>query len=236
MFPPMPQEATTRKRGPHQLPAGRHGLSRDFVVQNQRDRLLSAVGEVAGVSTYATLTVEDIIAAAGVSRRTFYDHFRSKDDAFLASYDRYEQRMRDRVEEALADVDELAARISITIETVLDFFATEAGAAHVCVVEVLAAGPAAVERRGKTVRWLTGLLEEAAASLPKRGRPSPLIAEAVVGAIYEVVYARAATDELGALPDLGPDLVGALLLPYADAEQTAAAKKAAKARLRRRAA
>lgn len=232
----MPQEATSRKRGPHQLPAGRHGLSRDFVQQNQHDRLLTAVGEVAGVSTYATLTVEDIIAAAGVSRRTFYDHFRSKDDAFLASYDRYEQRLRTRVDEALEGVEDLAARISTTLETVLGFYATEAGAAHVCVVEVLAAGPAAVERRGKTVAWFTGLIEEAAESLPKRGRPGPLIAEAVVGAVYEVIYDRAAADRLSELPDLGPELIGALLLPYVGADKAAAAKRSAKARRRRKAA
>ena len=31
--------------------------------------------------------VEDIIAAAGVSRRTFYEHFKNKEHAFLAAYD-----------------------------------------------------------------------------------------------------------------------------------------------------
>jgi AcrR family transcriptional regulator len=230
----MPQQASPRKRGPHQLPAGRHGLSRDFVVQNQHDRLIAAVGEVAGVSTYATLTVEDIIAAAGVSRRTFYDHFRSKDDAFLAAYDEYAGRLAAIVEDELAEADGFVARVTTLLETVLDFYATEPGAAHVCVVEVLAAGPAAVERRSGTVEWFTELVEDAATSLPKRGRPGTLVAEMTVGSVYEVVYARAASDALDELPDLGPELIGTLLLPYVGADEAAAAKKAAKARRRRR--
>ncbi|MGH2847839.1 MAG: hypothetical protein ACRDL0_17755 [Thermoleophilaceae bacterium] len=58
-------------RGPHQLPPGRHGLSRKFVVENQRERILAAVADVISAASYAEMTVEDVIAGAGVSRRTF---------------------------------------------------------------------------------------------------------------------------------------------------------------------
>jgi AcrR family transcriptional regulator len=230
----MAREATSRKRGPHQLPAGRHGLPRDFVVRNQRERLLAAVGEVSGVSTYAAMTVEDIIAAAGVSRRTFYDHFRSKDDAFLASYDAYAARLRERVDARLESAEGFAARVAALLEAMLEYFATEPGAAHVCVVEALAAGPAAIQRRAKTLAWLVDLVEDAAGSLPKRGRPSRFVAETLLGGVYESIHARAIAGKLDELPEIGPDLIALVTLPYVGADRSAAARRSAKARLRRR--
>jgi AcrR family transcriptional regulator len=230
----MAREATSRKRGPHQLPAGRHGLPREFVVRNQRERLLNAVGEVSGVSTYAAMTVEDIIAAAGVSRRTFYDHFRSKDDAFLASYDAYASRLRERVEARLETAEGFTARVAALVEAVLEYYASEPGAAHVCVVEVLAAGPSAIQKRTQTLAWLADLVEEAASSLPKRGRPGRFVAETLLGGLYEAIHARAIAGRLDELPEIGPDLIAILTLPYIGAERSAAARRSAKARLRRR--
>ena len=33
------------------------------------------------------MTVEDVLSVAGVSRRTFYQHFKNKEEAFLGAYD-----------------------------------------------------------------------------------------------------------------------------------------------------
>src|SRR4051794_25512564 len=91
------EPAKRRMRDDHQLPPGRHGLPRSFVAKNQRDRILAAVGDVVSFSGYAGLNVEDVVHAAGVSRRTFYDHFASKEDAFLAAYDAVAGQLIERV-------------------------------------------------------------------------------------------------------------------------------------------
>src|SRR3984957_6944617 len=72
---------------PRQLPAGRHGLSRSFVVRDQRERILAAVADVVAEKGYSAMTVEDVVGRAGVSRRTFYDQFADKREAFFAAYD-----------------------------------------------------------------------------------------------------------------------------------------------------
>src|SRR5688572_25236353 len=87
MFLRVARRAGTGRREPHQLPPGRHGLPRAFVVQNQRERILAAVGDVVSVAGYRDMSVEDVIVTAGISRRTFYEHFKNKQDAFLAAYD-----------------------------------------------------------------------------------------------------------------------------------------------------
>lgn len=82
-----------RVRQAHQLPAGRHGIARETVVANQRVRLLAAVVDVYGDLGYQAMSVEAIIACAGVSRRTFYDMYRSREDVFLAAVDDAAERI-----------------------------------------------------------------------------------------------------------------------------------------------
>src|SRR6478752_2700016 len=68
------------------LPRGPHGLSREEVELSQRARLLQATTEAVAAQGYVKTTVADIIARAGVSRATFYQLFRDKEDCFLAAY------------------------------------------------------------------------------------------------------------------------------------------------------
>lgn len=70
------------------LPPGRHGLPRDFVLENQRARLLAGTARAVYDHGYAAATIEQITAAAAVSRRTFYEHFDGKDQAVAAMVDR----------------------------------------------------------------------------------------------------------------------------------------------------
>src|SRR3954451_6443763 len=76
------------------LPPGRHGLPRDFVVQNQRDRL--AAGIIAAVSEfgYHETTITQIAPAAGVSRRTFYSYFESKEECYFDAFGQIADHLR----------------------------------------------------------------------------------------------------------------------------------------------
>ena len=69
------------------LPPGRHGLPRDFVVHNQRERLIAGLAEAVAEKGYGGTTIADITRHAAVSRRTFYEHFDGKDECFVAAFD-----------------------------------------------------------------------------------------------------------------------------------------------------
>lgn len=49
--------------------------------------LRSALAELLQEQAFRDITVQQILARAGVSRATFYAHFRNKDDALLSSYE-----------------------------------------------------------------------------------------------------------------------------------------------------
>ena len=165
------------------------------------------------------MSVEDIVVASGVSRRTFYDNYRGKEDAFLAAYDEVSAQLLGQVQEAYNSADGLVDRARESLRALLDFIASEPTFADMCIVEVLAAGPQAIARRNTIMSALAALIDQAAeGDLPKSKRPAPIIAETLVGGIYEVIYSRVLAGRYTELPSLLPDLVFALLQPYVGTE------------------
>src|SRR5207249_11332900 len=56
---------------PRVLPRGPHGLAREVVQASQRARMLDAMAEAVAEKGYGAVSVADVIARAGVSRKTF---------------------------------------------------------------------------------------------------------------------------------------------------------------------
>jgi AcrR family transcriptional regulator len=213
---------------PHQLPSGRHGLPRSFVESNQRQRVLRAVVEVASGTGYGGFTVRDVIERAGVSRRTFYEHFENKEQAFLAAYELVVGRLAEDVQVSSVRGRSWCERISYGLATFLDRLAGDPAVAHLCVVEVLAAGPAALAERAAAMDAFRALLEPGHGEAPPGLQVPALAAETAVGGAYEVVYSLILQGRTAELPTLLPDLLQIVLLPFVGAE--AAAAEAAKAR------
>jgi AcrR family transcriptional regulator len=203
-----------RARQPHQLPPGRHGLSRGFIVSNQRERILDAVADVSSLAGYASMSVEDIIVTAGVSRRTFYDHFKDKEEAFLAAYDAVVAQLMAGVQAAFAANETFAGRVRDCLAEFLGFCSSEPRFADMCIVEVLGAGPRALERRNEVMQLFAVLVRAASDALDEGSRPPELTSETIIGGIYEVVYSRILQGRTDELLDLLPDLAYSLMLPY----------------------
>ncbi|WP_019819251.1 TetR/AcrR family transcriptional regulator [Saccharomonospora saliphila] len=199
------------------LPPGRHGLSRDYVTDHQRARVLGAVSEVVAEHGFPGLTVERVTTTARVSRKTFYQYFRNKEEAFLAAYDDVERRLTDRLGRVPDHAGDLVRRVETALATVLRFLAENPAEAHLAVVEVLAAGPEALRRRHESVRAVVALVDRDLCALAESHgarRPPSITAETVVGGVVEVLYSRIVRGETDGLPELLGDLVYCALLPY----------------------
>src|SRR5690348_7601622 len=68
------------------LPPGPAGAGRE-VAGNQRRRLLAAMVASIAERGYEETGVADLAEISGVSPRSFYQHFASKEDCFLAAVD-----------------------------------------------------------------------------------------------------------------------------------------------------
>jgi AcrR family transcriptional regulator len=175
------------------LRGGRHGLPRDVVRDNQRRRLVAGIVHAVGELGYERTTVESVIARAQVSRRTFYEYFRNKEEAFLAAYDHVMDGLMRRAVEACK-----AGGFGAGMLAFLEALAAEPDAARLCIVEVAAAGREAMARRDALLRAFTGLLTQ---EMDQR------VAELTVNGVYGVVHARVEAGRVDELPALVPVLV-----------------------------
>jgi AcrR family transcriptional regulator len=209
---------------PHRLPRGRHGLLRSFVAADQRERILAAVAQAAAELGYAEMSVEAIIARAGVSRRTFYEHFRNKEDAFLAAYDAVVRQQARHIRRAYLEEQTVRERLRAGIRAYLEFTASEPELARTCIVEVLAAGPRAIARRNEAMRMFAEIIEDNIHELIPGCRRAALAAETIVGGVHEVVFSRILANRIDELPDLADDLMAAILMLDEDAYQPQSAR------------
>lgn len=202
------------------LPSGRHGLSREYVLATQRARLVAAAIRVAGTDGYAAMTVSAVIARAGVSRKTFYELFADREACFLAALDDVLGQARAGAREASAEVGQPAVeevwaeRLRRMLGWGLAALAANPHAARVAFVEVLAAGPRAIERRDAALGELARLIEPGYKAAPARVKIPRLMPEAIAGALYEIARARVADGRVAQLPGLLPDLLYCALAPF----------------------
>lgn len=176
---------------------------------------------------YARTSVEDVIRAAGVSRRTFYELFPNKEQVFLEAYDQGARLLVASVRAAYEGESGFADRLTAGFRTFLELLEDSPAFARMCIVEVMAAGPKAVERRAAAMAEFAKVIEENAASeLGRHGTVPAMHAQTIVAGAYEAVYRMIATGETNRLSTLLPDLVESALLPYVGEEQAAAQRLA----------
>jgi AcrR family transcriptional regulator len=197
-------------------------LSRSFVADNQRGRIQLATIEVTAASGYARMSVEEIVRGAGVSRRTFYELYGNKEDAFLAAFDAAAGALLHTVQAASARETTFEGKVIAGFRAFLETLAATPGPARVCIVEALAAGPAAIERRMAVMAAFARLLDDNAPLVPGSEALPELTAETIVGGVYAAIFRRISAGRVEELRALLPDLIESALLPYVGRRAAAA--------------
>src|SRR6476661_5419008 len=203
------------------LPRGRHGLSPEFVAQNQRQRLVAGLTEALYEVGYQKTTVALIGERAAVSKSDFYKHFQSKDECFFAAYEAAVEQIRREVVDACAGHDEAewSPRMRDGIAALLAFLAADPALASLSLVEGLRAGRGVYDRYQAAVESFVPYLRDGAPPAPD-GSPVPAATdEAVVGGIASLLGRRVLADEAERLEELLPDVLEFALSPYIGASE-----------------
>lgn len=205
------------------LPPGRHGLPRDFVVHNQRERLIAGLAEAVAEKGYGGTTIADITRHAAVSRRTFYEHFEGKDECFVAAFDTVTEQLRERVAEAYDSEDEWPEATRAALEAMLSFLAAEPNLARLAMVEAMVAGPVVVERYDAAVQTFLPYLKAGRKGRSKAvlKRLSDSTEEALVGGMVSLVSRRIVAGQTEDLESLLPDLTEFVVAPYVGNDEAA---------------
>ena len=201
------------------LPAGRHGLPHEFVVQNQRERIITALVDTVAERGYKATRVSDITKAATVSRRTFYEHFSDKEDCFLAAHEMIANHILESMKAATEVFDDWPQQVRAALATMLRFLSAEPELARVYAFEPIAAGGKIAARHTASMQ---GLIEILKAGRPVHVGAHPLpevTEETLVGGIHSMIVREIIAGRTGELEKLLPDLVELTLTPYLGAAE-----------------
>jgi AcrR family transcriptional regulator len=212
------------------LPPGRHLVPRDFVTQNQRERMLLATAELVAERGYQKTTIELIAKTARVALSTFYEQFSSKEECFLAAFDETMEAAAEVFDELLDDeqdwVDQIAAGLEITLEMIVK----EPARARLCIVEAQAAGGESLARYQGMLEKLAPKLREGRIHNPRASRLPDGLEPAVVGGLAWLVHQRLLADQVDEIKGLLPEMLQVTLTPYVGEVEAGRAADAAQAR------
>jgi len=212
------------------MPPGRHLVPRDFVSQNQRDRMLLATTELVAERGYQKTTIELIAKTARVALSTFYEHFSSKEECFLAAFDECISAAAEVFGELVEPDQPWVDQISSGMEVFLEMVVTEPARARLCIVESQAAGGAALARYQAMLGSVAPKLREGRELNPRAARLPDGLEIAIVGGLSWLIHQRLVADRLDDIKALLPEMLQVTLTPYVGEVEAGRLADAAQAR------
>ena len=197
----MPQE---------RAPRGRHAPPLEVRQDRQRQRLFQAAAAVFARAGYAEATAEAIAREAGMSKATFYEHFDNKEDCICALFDAATDAILIAMRAAgeQGPTSDPFGRYRASITALLDVLAAFPDAAQTLLVEIVGAGPRAMERRDRVLEAFANYIDERNQEDSEAGVAprlvSPLDAFAIVGAVIELASRQIRTGNPADIRDLEP--------------------------------
>ena len=191
------------------LPRGRHGLPPAFVKRHQRMRILEAVLAVSAEHGFEATSVRDLIAAAGLSHQTFYQHFASKEDAWSAAFDQAFVELFAAAWYAAAPQRGGADKVTAAVSACLNHLAAEPQRARLLLVDAPSAGRAATPAIDDAMEAFTRMVTRVAGD---RKQPA-IVPFALVGGIVSLVAGWVIDGRAAELSELTPALVEIVFVP-----------------------
>lgn len=185
---------------------------------DEHTRILWTAARIAAREGYEELSVARILDEAGVSDEAFFALYRDTEECFVAALELLSAQALARVERAGRGAPDWPAAVCVTAGSLMRHIAGDPVFARCAFVEIFAAGAAGAECRERLLRSLAELLLRTA---PERA--TPIVAEAIVGAVWSIVHHHVVRDAAHLLPSLTDHVAYIALAPLIGAEQAARA-------------
>lgn len=169
---------------------------------DHRARLLQAMATVAAAQGLAATSIAAVVAEAGVSKRTFYEHFTDKDDCFLALYRAASGSALRTLREAVQAERPWQDQVEHALGAYFAHLASGPQLIRMLFVEIHHLGEAGAQVRREVMQQLAdfmlGTINDEQAVL------TPTMAVAAVGGIQELVLQAIERGEAAQLERLTP--------------------------------
>jgi AcrR family transcriptional regulator len=182
-------------------------MSRERVAEHQKARLEGAMVEAVARQGFAGTTLNELVALAGVSKTTFYEHFDNKLDCFLATFDEIVRQVAAQVGEAYRRPGGLRERLSRALTVFMDVVVAEPAAARLTTVDSLTLGAAGVLHRERGAEAFELMFRQSFDHSDSAVEVSDVVVRGIVAGIRGVVYRKLRAGEAAELPSMVEPLV-----------------------------
>jgi AcrR family transcriptional regulator len=200
-----------------------------LVTSTKRQAILEGMLEAVGAEGYESTSVRTVLDRTGVYRQAFYDNFADKDECYLQAYDVGVQRVEALVLAVAAEEAGWTGQLRAGLGALLDFLDAEPDIGRALLVEVHAAGPEALAKRGAAMARVNLFLDQAREVAGDSESPPAIAGEGIAAGIHAVIHSRLATGSSDGFRQLLPEFMYFAVLPYFGAEQASAEMQAASA-------
>ena len=173
---------------------------------------------------YHGTTVARICAAAGVSRRTFYSYFSSKEECYLYAFELIDRYLAGTLDLAGAEEDDWPDRVRARLAAMLDVYAANPDLVRFALIAPLRAGEEIAARYRLALDSISSALVKDIPEAEGVRHPSAVAEQALIGGMVAMITRSVGEGEGEHLHRLLPDLTELLLTPYvgrAEAARTA---------------
>jgi AcrR family transcriptional regulator len=222
------------------LSSGPRKMEAEAVARHQRGRLQGAMVEAVARRGFGETTLRELVSLAGVSKSTFYEHFKDKQDCFMATFDDVILEIDRRVGDAFDEPGDLRTKLLAGVGAVMDVVAEEQAAASLVVVDSLTLGAAAVAHRERAAELFERQISELFDRSPSpRAKLAPLTVRGIVSGIRNCIYRHLRAGNGDELPGVAGSIVDWMLCfdrPLGETPRRAAAAAARPSQIPARAA
>lgn len=195
-------------------PQGEREAQHEAVAAQQRERILDATERLVAERGCAGTTIERIAREARVSSVTFYDHFASKEEACVATFERAVLEARAHLVEDVPLDLAWPEQVREGLRTLLRLIAAEPERARMVLVESLKGGPALLARYELLLDWAVLKLREGRLFDSATRELPGTLEETTAAGVAWLLRERLETEGVDGIEEMLPRLVDVVLAPY----------------------
>jgi AcrR family transcriptional regulator len=177
-------------------------MSQEPPANDHPSRLLQGLAQAVAAKGYADTTIADIVREAGVSRRTFYEHFDGKPAALIALYESASLRGLRVLQDAIDPARDWQTQVDQALGAYLGSLAQNPVLLRTLFVEILGLGVTGLAARRRVHDFMADFMLEVINAGQSPARLQRPTAVAVIGGIHELVLQALEQDRAAALPEL----------------------------------
>jgi AcrR family transcriptional regulator len=190
----------------------REAQPRRFVVHNTYEQIQLAAVRVVARKGYQATTVREICAEANISARSFHEHFPSKQEAVFSGVEAGVDCAMGFCQEVYRGAPSWPESVWDGMDAYLEWAENEPAFARTGIVELLSAGPAAIELTQSLMEAFSIFLQPGYELLDPSAAGS--LDRPVTQRFFELLYVHITTKSIETVRTILPDLVRTILTPF----------------------